>query len=84
MFQFIPNKTKKLNQKKFTQILKLPSTSTFYDVNIDQVIHMFNEMDHQATLSAISHFRKSNLSSVWSFFLWNYCKKFDRSKLRIR
>lgn len=67
-FRLISNKTKKLTKKKFAQILKLSSTSTFHDVTTKQLIQMFNEMGHQPTLSVISHFKKSSYPCIWSFF----------------
>lgn len=66
-FQISQAKTKKLTKKQFAQILKLPSSCTFYEVSTDYVIHMFNEMGHQPTLMNISSFEKSSLPYVWSF-----------------
>lgn len=54
-------------KKQFNQILVLPSSGTLYEVTNEQVIHMFNKMDNQPTLSVIIQFKKSSLPSIWSF-----------------
>lgn len=66
-FQLSNSKIKKLTRKQFTQIPKLPVSGTFYDVSTNQVLHMFNEMRHQPTLTGISHFKKYGLPCMWSF-----------------
>ena len=63
------SKTRKLTRKQFAQILKLPVLGTFYEVSTDQVFHMFNDIGHQSILTGISHFKKSNLPCIWSFYL---------------
>ncbi|CAH1451349.1 unnamed protein product [Lactuca virosa] len=64
MFQLTNSKSNNLTRKQFAQILRLPTSGTFYEVTNDQVIHMFKEMGHQPTLTAISHFKKSSLPCV--------------------
>ena len=61
MFQLKNSKKRKLTRKNFAQILQLPVSGTFYEVSIDQVLHMFNEMRHQPVLTGISHFKKSSM-----------------------
>ncbi|CAH1422229.1 unnamed protein product [Lactuca virosa] len=79
-FQLSNSKTKKLTQKQFAQILKLPVSGTNYEVSNDQVLHMFNEMGHQPTLTGISHFKISSLPYMWSFF-WYCATMLNRKKL---
>ncbi|CAI9261636.1 unnamed protein product [Lactuca saligna] len=45
----------------------LPTSGTFYEVSNAQVIHMFNGMGHQPTLTVICYFKKSSLPCILSF-----------------
>ena len=71
-FQLINENNFRPSKKLFSQILSIPNSEPFYKVMNEQVIHMFNEMGYQPTLTKISEFKKSGLSCIWNFLFGIY------------
>lgn len=67
MIQLTNDKKFRLTKKQLAHIMRLPVTGPFYDVSVEHVVSMFNEMGHQPPLTGLSHFRKTDLPWVWNF-----------------
>lgn len=65
-FQQTNEKMYKITKRQFAQILNLLNTGPFYEVTIEQIVHMFNMMGYEPPLTRISHFCKTALPYVWN------------------
>lgn len=67
MFNLINDKKFHLSKKLLCQILEDPNSPPFYKVMNEHVLHMFNEIGYQLTLTKITEFKKSSLLCIWNF-----------------
>lgn len=80
----------RLSKKTFAQMLSIPNVEPFYKAMNEQIIHMFNEISYQPTLTKINEFKKSGLPCMWNFFfgIYLYCLTgrtvgFDKGRLEV-